>query len=337
MNEHQINPLVRLYKYRPTINKSPRENYLNESFAICLLYNPSIVKAFLQNFVDIKNTEEHFISTQVKSKDGRTIFDLLITDNKSFFVVIESKLGARIGKSKTSDLDQIDKYVVNIKEQKIQNKTLVLIEQRASSDKKVKDVPFKKYRWDEIKKFIDQQNGDSEIGEFIRQSFLELLIHLKVDRKLIGDRLAWRCELCGFETIGQAIGSHKRKHERDKDSIAFFENLNSKSRSVFESKIAAYEDCFKELKTNLNSIEKIEKSNFARRQDFTCLLLKHLPKESWLYFLNQVKDKFSNAAYIDYRKELENQLIHEKIELINEPTYIRATYTNILKYRYDIL
>lgn len=332
MNSENFSPLLRLYKYRPSIKNTPCENFLTESFAICLFHNPDIAKKFLHYFAEIITEKDVLIDTQVKSDDEKSIFDMKLTDNVNYAVFIECKLGAGISKDKSSNIDQIEKYVAYISKLPIKNKKLLLIEQVVSSIRDIKDIPFTTVRWNNIKEFLESQSGESEIGEFIRLSFLDLLIHLKVNRKLIGNRLSWKCSLCGLETIGQGIYSHKKKHESEEKYKRIINNLNDQKRNNFNNKITPYKHIFSRLKISVNSIGKIDKNNFVKRQEITKLLTENLPKEIWLLFIDELEGNFSNKAFIDYRDEIEKKLIYENIQLIVKPNYLMINYDNILKY-----
>lgn len=335
MNQEKFSPLVRLYKYRPTVRNTPVENFLTESLAICFSHNPNIATTFIREIAGIGTATNAIIETQVKAEDKKSIFDLTLTDKKTYCVFIECKLSSRIGKNKLSDTDQIDKYVACIKEYNIENKKLLLIEYGASSPKNVTDMPFSTVRWNDIKTFIESQTGEDIIGEFIRVSLLDLLIHLKVDRKLIGGRLSWRCDLCGLETIGQAIYSHQRKHEKEEKYKKVINDINEEIRSTFDSKVSPYKEKFNLLSNQVKSFGKIDKNNFTKRQEITNLLIQYLPKEAWLYFMDKVKNTFSNKAFLDYRKELESELNKEHLEIIVEPNYVMATFENILRHASD--
>ena len=96
--QNNFSPLLRLYKYRPTIKNTPKENFLTEAFALRLFYNSAILKLFLKHFCGVDATTNFIVETQVRTQNKKLVFDLILTDNKSCPVFIECKFGTGIGK-----------------------------------------------------------------------------------------------------------------------------------------------------------------------------------------------------------------------------------------------
>lgn len=327
--QKDFSPFLRLYKYRPTIKNTPRENFVTESFALCLFYNSEITKLFLKEFLNITTDNEITIDTQVVYKDS--IFDLTLTDTLIFHVSVECKMGAGVGKQADRTSDQLDRYISHLKEFQIKNKNLLLVDIGNLTIKDTTDVNYKATRWNDIKIFLEKQTGKTEIGELLRVSFLDLLSHLKVDRKLINGRLSWKCDLCGSEMIGQGIYSHRKKHERELKYRSLIDDKNNNAKNEFDKLIAPYQDRFKSMKERIKNIGKIEKNNFSDAQEVTKILEEYLPKNIWIYFINQIKYCFSNKAYLDYRSDIIRKLNSENENYIEEPQYLSSTYENIVR------
>ena len=331
-DKETFSPFLRLYKYRPKPKHTPKENFVTEAFALCLYYNDKITRLFLKEFLNIETTGKITLDTQVPYKDA--IFDLTISDTSIYHVSIECKMGAKISKQINSDLDQLDRYINHLKEYREGSKHLLLIDVgKVEENKNNPDVFYKAIRWNEVKLFFESQKTESEIGELFRLSFIDLLRHLKVDRKLINGKLAWRCELCEAETIGQGIYSHRRKHERDTNYRKVIDEINSKMMTSFEKEIFPYLEIIREMREKINAFEKIEKNNFVDRLKITTMMEEKLPKTVWVHFINQIQYCFSNKAFLDYTNEISLKLKTENIKILVSPLLINHSYENLVKYR----
>jgi hypothetical protein len=327
---NSFSPFLRLYKYRPKKNNTPKENFVTESLALLLFYNPDITKLFLNEFLDVTTEGEIKIDTQV-SHNKDSIFDLTLTDTLNFHLLVECKMGAGIGKNSDESYDQLDKYIGHLKAFPINNKYLLLIDIGDLAIKEDLDITYKAARWNDIKVFLENQSGKTDIGELLRLSFIDLLKHLKVDRKLINGKLSWKCELCESEMIGQGIYSHQKKHERESQYKKLIDDENNLARTEFNKTISPHLEAMKDIKEKLKNIRKIEKPNYVDAKEITKLIEQHLPKSIWIYFINQIPNCFSKKAFSDYLNDIIKQLHSDKEKYIEEPHYLNTSYENIIK------
>jgi len=323
-----FSPFLRLYKYRPKQKSTPKENFVTEAFALCLYYNNNITNNFLKCFLDIDCVSEVKIETQKPNQNS--IFDMTITDDLSFSVIIECKMGAPI--RKLTEGDQLDKYREHIKEIKTEKRCLLFIDLHEPPTKEYTEILYKCLRWKEVIDFLLKQKGDSWNGELMRESFIELLLHLKADRKLHNGKLGWKCDYCpDFEAIGQGIFSHKKKHERGER--VNFDIINKQYKDEFEKSLQPFLESLQIAESQVKMLGKVEMSNFYKTENIIKILELILPKKVWLYFVDSLaagnRDFFSAKAYTKFRTQIINMLNQDKTDYLEKPNYLQPCYENI--------
>lgn len=323
------NLFIRLYKYRPHKHHTPQENFVTESFSISLSIDRELLSKFSKTYLYEDLPDEFYIDTQVRYQDS--IFDIVLSDDKTFYYIIECKMNASFAQHPDDDTkDQLDKYAEILAELKFQHKGMIVITVRNPPVKQYENLKYAALRWVDIRDFFKSFPSESSLADTLRMQFVELLEFLKVDRTMKNNRLLWKCDICGLETNGQGILSHKNKHCREYSYI--IKNENQKRQEDFLEKIKPYNKEIENVLLEVSNLRKIEMKNF-NESDRVIEILDDcgLPKKYWLYVVNKLGFWFSNKAFQKFQGKVKNELGDIQPEL--EPTYMMNTYENLLLFK----
>ncbi|MEK6287335.1 MAG: hypothetical protein AABO57_16460 [Acidobacteriota bacterium] len=323
------NLFVRLYKYRPDRLHTPQENFVTECFAINLSIDRKLLSEFFKRYLREDLPDGLHIDTQVKYENG--IFDIVFTNDKDFYYVAECKMNAGFSQHPEDEAkDQLDKYAEKIQTLGADNKGIFIITVRNPPAREYQHLKYVALRWIDIKTFFEAFSSDNPVAEILRRQFVELLGFLKVDRTLRNNRLLWKCDFCGLETIGQGIFSHQKRHCGEYAHIIQDENQNR--REEFLKRIKPYEVDIESILVEVRKLEKVEVRNYGDREwVFELLKNSNLPESLWLFVIGKLGFGFSNKAFQKFQTEVKMRLSDVQFE--REPEYISNTYENLLLFK----
>ncbi len=326
------NIFSRLYRYRPKSAHTSRENFLRECFVLLLSSDERMLKKFLEKYLKFKISGELIIDSDEPYKNA--FFDIFITDNKNFYTIIECKMGAEISPKKelkNGKEDQIEKYANLLKEMNFKKKGILYISQREPIKRRYNSIVFESIRWNDVKNFLEKEKLKNKISDFLRTQFIEFLTSHRVDRTIQDGRQLWKCEICGRETRGMGIRSHKGKHLKEFAHI--IRNENDKIIEEFERNLKPYKLKIEGVINEAKTFKKIEIPTYEDSINIFEILKKKIPSKLWLYLTEQIKCIFSNNAYYKFYGEVGNKVQKLGINSLNYPSLIECSYENILKYK----
>lgn len=332
VSNESINLFIRLYKYRPHPHHTPKENFVTESLAMLLSSDEKLLSQFFLNCLNKVVPDDVMVNTQVRF--NQSIFDVVFTNNRNFYYVVECKMDASFVEGKnTESRSQLEKYKRDLEGMEFEQKGIIVISLRNPPVKHYEGINYFPLRWIDIKNFLEFQHSNSIFAEALRKQFVELLDFLKVDRTSKDNRLLWKCEICGLETRGQGIYSHREKHCKQYSFL--FENENLRRKQEFLRKLEPHQVSINDLITIVCGFTKIEMRNFSEHEKVIFILRNSsLPKEFWLYFASKLHFCFSNKAFCKFLDKLRELL--KDIDSVVEPSYVMNTYENLLLYK-DII
>lgn len=110
-----------------------------------------------------------------------------------------------------------------------------------------------------------EASQEHSIAEFLRGALVELLKYLRADRQIAPNgRLLRRCEVCGFETTGMGIHSHRNKHCSEYGYL--IDRENKIRREAFFALIAPYEHGIDKVVRATSDFTKIEMANYDQSE-----------------------------------------------------------------------
>jgi hypothetical protein len=172
--------------------------------------------------------------------------------------------------------------------------------------------------------------GIFDSSRVLERGFVELLKYLKADRQIAPNgHLLWKCDLCGLETTGMGIHSHRSKHCSEYGH--FIDRENEIRRKPFVERIEPYQEAIHRVIRATRRGSKIELTNYGQSERvFELLKRENIPRELWLYVGERLRGGFSHGAFARFMKEIIHQL--QGIEPLRELPMIWKTYENILRY-----
>jgi hypothetical protein len=329
--KEERNIFSRLYRYRPKPTHTPRENFITESFVLTLSSDEKLVISFLKVFMNIEMPEMFIIDSQVRCEDAT--FDIVVTYNKESYIIIECKMGAEIftkKETKDDNKDQINRYANILKTMGFKNKGILYISQREPLKRAYDGILFNSLRWKDVRDFLSTWKSQTNIAEFLRIQFIDFLTSCRVDRTVKDGRMLWKCDICGLETRGEGIRSHKQRHCKEQSFI--IDNENKKRIAVFNTLIEPYKPAIEKVLNSIKSM-KIEMKNYAESIKVMDSLRNALPPELWVYTAKRLKFAFSNKAHYQFCEEIERKVRDMNVSSIEYPSLLHHSYENILIYK----
>lgn len=332
------NIFSRLYRYRPKLKQTPRENFIREAFVLVLSCDENMLKRFIKKYMKFEMLGKLNIDSHVSYKDA--FFDIVIDDNEEFYIIIECKMGAEISPQKDSkddNDDQIDKYANFLTTMNFKNKGILYISQKEPIKREYPSIVFNSIRWKGVKDFLEKEKLEDNISDFLRIQFIEFLTSHNVDRTIKDGKLLWKCKICdNCETRGMGIRAHKEKHCRELSYIIL--NENEKLIKEFEQTLKPHKLAIEKTVNEIKTLNKIEMRNYEDSLKIIEILNKNILPEFWLYTLaEKIKFIFSNKAYYKFYMEIEDKLNKIGIKSITSPRLADCSYENILKYKEQYL
>lgn len=324
-----LNLFVRLYRHRPHQHHTPKENFVTEAFAILLTSDKALLLEFFLNCLNKTIPDDVAIATQVRFKES--IFDIVFTNNRNFYYIVECKMDAFFVKEKSIEpRSQLEKYERDLRSMEFEQKGIIVISLRNPPAKSYTDIEYFPLRWVDVRDSLNSQSSSNIFTESLRKQFIELLNFLKVDRTLKNNKLLWRCEICGLETRGQGIYSHKEKHCKQYSFL--FDEKNFRIKQEFLRKLEPQQMEIDELVDLVRGFNKIEMKKFSECERVILALENStLPRDFWLYFASKISFCFSNKAYYKFLDKL--RVLLKDVDLLIEPSYIMRTYENLLLHK----
>lgn len=169
--------LERLFKYRATEGRSPREDFFTEAFAGVLDSRPALGSAFAAWLTE-RDIERADVTTQ-KVANGTNRLDMWLEardqDGRSHLIVLEHKLSAKQG------LNQLQRYEQYLTAQAADSYTLVYVtmHERSNFEPLGEATSFRDLHWFEVydwlKDWIRENDGiDSGVGS-LTKALLKLM------------------------------------------------------------------------------------------------------------------------------------------------------------------
>ncbi len=326
MGSAASNIFVRLYRHRPQRNSTPKENFVTEALAIVFSMQPRVLHEFFGLLGEPDIPDDLSVRTQVAIEGA--CFDIVVSNDKDFYFLIESKLDSGFGDTGTESSGQLHRYAEEVRRSSAQRKGLITITVRTPPNPDLRDIRFLTARWNDILELCDAAGRTSErdVADVLTSQFAELLRFLKVDRTIdLHGRLVWRCDLCPFESsAGLAIHSHRSKHCREYAHL--IEAENRRRRQNFEG---SHSDAIATFLKNSRGLERIEMQHYDAAFPKIVELLEsaNVPKDLWRYALTFVRYMFSHKAH-----EVASYQVGTLpgVSSLTPPQYISCTYENIL-------
>lgn len=287
MRHHEPSLLLRLYRHRPQRHHTPRENYVTEAFAAVLSTDRELLKTFYQQVDGQYVPETVRIDTQEPGENG--VFDIVVSGD-DFYYVIESKFTAPFATG-TADQGghQLERYAAEIARRCEARKGIISI---TLGNPPFIELPVSLFttRWIDLMRLCQsvQTPPQGSIAAFLRGAFVELLKYLNADRQTAPNgRLLWKCELCGLETTGMGIHSHRSKHCSEYGHL--IDRENEIRRKPFLERIAPYQNGIDEVVKATRNRSKIELTSYNQsEQIFDLFKQEDIPPELWLYVGNHL-------------------------------------------------
>jgi hypothetical protein len=319
------NVFIRLYRHRPQRHVTPTENFVTEAFAIVLSLQRPILEALFQRFGEHGVPSDVRVETQVP--DGDSCFDMTISNETDFYFVVECKLGAGFGKSADETPDQLSRYAAAVSRFPALRKGVITLTARTPPAHEGRDVRLLAGHWADVLSVCEAQPHGDDVASVLTRQFVELLRFVKADRgRHPNGRLLWRCDLCGRETSGQGIHSHRDKHCREYEHL--IDEENQTLRNEFESKLAPYAEAIEDVLEKSKLVGRIEMSSYRKCAGLLALFEEaRLPRKLWPHVAKRISLAFSNTAREAFLNEVARLV---GVEALAEPRYLPATYENVV-------
>lgn len=284
-----------------------------------------VLEAFFGLLGEVGIPEDLNIRTQVAIEGA--CFDIVVSNDKDFYFLVECKLDARFDDSGYESSSQLHRYAEEVRRSSAQRKGLIALTVRTAPGPVLQNVRFLTARWSDVLKLCEgaERTSERDLAGVMTKQFAELLRFLKADRTVdFHGRLVWRCEICGFErSAGLAIHSHQQKHCREYAHL--IEAENRRLRETFEGSHATLIATFLRDSRNLGTIE-MTKYDVTFPKVLELLTRNRVPKEYWRYALD-VRGGFSHKAYARACYQAETL---PGIRFLTAPQYVSCTYENVL-------
>jgi hypothetical protein len=319
------NVFIRLYRHRPQRRVTPTENFVTEAFAIVLSLQRPILEALFQRLGEHGVPSDVRVETQVPEGDSR--FDMTISNERDFYFVVECKLGAEFAKSADETPDQLSRYAAAVSRSPALRKGVITLTARTPPAHEGPDVRLLTAHWADVLSVCEAQPHGDDVASVLTRQFVDLLRFVKADRgRHPNGRLLWRCDLCGRETSGQGIRSHRDKHRREYEHL--IDEENQALRNEFVRTLAPHAEAIEEVLEKSKLVGRIEMSSYRKCADLLALFEEaRLPRKLWPYVANRISGGFSNRAREAFLNEVA-QLVG--VDALAEPRYSPATYENVV-------
>ena len=165
--------LERLFKYRATEGRSPREDFFTEAFAGVLESRPEWAIAFAAWLTECEIESTHVATQKVAHGTDRLDMWLKARDQEDgiHLIVLENKLGARQGR------DQLRRYESYLAEQGADSYTLVYVtmHERTDFEPSSEAVSFRNLHWFEVYDWLEDWIGNNDVDPGVGALTSELL------------------------------------------------------------------------------------------------------------------------------------------------------------------